>query len=56
MPAHDDTPPSRPTHTLAHGISLTGRLFDEGTILNIGHASEQRLAAWDRRPPLPTVC
>jgi Asp-tRNA(Asn)/Glu-tRNA(Gln) amidotransferase A subunit family amidase len=44
------TPPAGPTYTVPHGISLWGKLFDEGTILNIGRAFERRFAVWDRRP------
>jgi Asp-tRNA(Asn)/Glu-tRNA(Gln) amidotransferase A subunit family amidase len=47
--------PAGPMHSVPHGISLWGRLFDEGTILNIGRALEHRLAVWDRRPPLPAA-
>jgi Asp-tRNA(Asn)/Glu-tRNA(Gln) amidotransferase A subunit family amidase len=35
------------------GISLWGRLFDEGTILALGRALEARLGVADRRPGLP---
>ena len=51
-PVETGTPPSGPTHTVPHGISLWGRLFDEGTILNIGRAFERRFAIWDQRPAL----
>ena len=35
-----------------HGITLWGRLFDEGTLCRIGMALESRLGVWDRRPSL----
>lgn len=40
------------THRVPQGISIWGRLFDEGTILNIGQALEAKLAVADERPPL----
>ena len=33
-----------------HGITLWGRLFDEGTLCRIGMAMETQLGVWDRRP------
>ena len=41
------------TYTVPQGISLWGRLFDEGPILNIGIALEKALAVADRRPTFP---
>ncbi|TDK48703.1 amidase [Antarcticimicrobium luteum] len=41
------------THRVPQGISLWGRLFEEGTILNIGQALEARLAVAAERPVLP---
>jgi Asp-tRNA(Asn)/Glu-tRNA(Gln) amidotransferase A subunit family amidase len=41
------------THRVPQGISIWGRLFEEGTILNIGQALETKLAVADERPPLP---
>ncbi len=38
------------TFTVPQGISLWGRLFDEGPILNLGMALEGALAVADRRP------
>lgn len=35
-----------------HGVTLWGRLFDEGTIGRLGVALEGELAVWDRRPDL----
>ena len=39
-------------HSVPHGITLWGRLYDEGTILNMGMALEAALGVWDRRPPI----
>lgn len=41
------------THRVPQGISLWGRLFEEGTILNFGQALEARLAVAAERPILP---
>ncbi len=41
------------TYTVPHGISLWGRLFDEGPILNLGMALERALGVADRRPGFP---
>jgi Asp-tRNA(Asn)/Glu-tRNA(Gln) amidotransferase A subunit family amidase len=35
-----------------HGITIWGRLFDEGTLCRIGMALEKALGVWDKRPPL----
>jgi Asp-tRNA(Asn)/Glu-tRNA(Gln) amidotransferase A subunit family amidase len=35
-----------------HGMSLMGRLFDEGTLLRAGRALESRVGLDGRRPPL----
>ncbi len=40
------------THRVPQGISLWGRLFDEGTILNFGQALEAKLGVADERPRL----
>ena len=42
------------TFTVPQGISLWGRLFDEGPILNLGMALERALAVADRRPSFPS--
>lgn len=34
------------------GLQLAGRPFDEATVLRVGHALEQALGLWQRRPPL----
>ncbi|MGD9862783.1 MAG: amidase [Pseudodonghicola sp.] len=41
------------THKVPQGISLWGRLFEEGTILNIGQALEAKLNVAADRPELP---
>ena len=33
-----------------HGVSLIGRLFDEGTIVNVGRSLERATGAWKERP------
>jgi Asp-tRNA(Asn)/Glu-tRNA(Gln) amidotransferase A subunit family amidase len=43
--------PSGPTHTVPHGITLWGRLFEEGRLLNLGLALERRVDVARRRPP-----
>jgi len=35
-----------------HGVTLWGRLYDEGTLARAGRALERELGVWDRRPPL----
>ena len=39
-------------HSVPHGVTLWGRLYDEGTILNMGMALEAALDVWERRPPI----
>ena len=41
-----------PRFTVPQGISLWGRLFDEGPILNLGMALESALGVAGRRPPM----
>ena len=41
------------TYTVPQGISLWGRLFDEGPILNLGMALESALGVANRRPGFP---
>ena len=36
-----------------HAVTLTGRLYDEGTLLRIGVALERAADAWHARPALP---
>ena len=45
-----ETDASGRTFTVPQGVSLWGRLFDEGPILNLGMALERELALADRRP------
>ena len=40
------------THRVPQGISLWGRLFDEGTILSLGLALEAKLGVATERPPM----
>jgi Asp-tRNA(Asn)/Glu-tRNA(Gln) amidotransferase A subunit family amidase len=44
-------PATRP-RIITQNLTLHGRLYQEGTLLAIGHALERRLAVWDRRPPI----
>jgi Asp-tRNA(Asn)/Glu-tRNA(Gln) amidotransferase A subunit family amidase len=34
-----------------HGVTLIGRLFDEGTIARVGMAMERELGVAQERPP-----
>ena len=43
-----------PQRRVPHGVSLWGRLFDEGRLLNFGLALERELAVADLRPGLPS--
>ena len=38
-----------------HGVTLWGRLFEEGALVRLAHRFEQKLAVWDRRPTLLRV-
>jgi Asp-tRNA(Asn)/Glu-tRNA(Gln) amidotransferase A subunit family amidase len=40
-----------PPRRVPHGVTLIGRLFDEGTIARVGLALERSLAVADERPP-----
>lgn len=42
------------TYTVPQGISLWGRLFEEGPILNLGMSLERRLGVAERRPGFPS--
>ena len=44
-------PKFQPPRRVPHGVTLIGRLFDEGTIARVGLALERRLAVADERPP-----
>jgi Asp-tRNA(Asn)/Glu-tRNA(Gln) amidotransferase A subunit family amidase len=43
-------PKFQPPRRVPHGVTLVGRLFDEGTIARVGLALEQSLAVADERP------
>src|SRR5436305_1028107 len=49
-PAHP-LPKFSPPRRVPHGVTLIGRLFDEGTIARAGMALERNLAVVDERPP-----
>ena len=49
-PAHP-LPKFSPPRRVPHGVTLIGRLFDEGTITLAGLALERSLAVSDERPP-----
>jgi Asp-tRNA(Asn)/Glu-tRNA(Gln) amidotransferase A subunit family amidase len=40
-----------PPRTVPHGITLLGRLFEEGTVARAGIALERAFAVADKRPP-----
>ena len=44
-------PKFSPPRRVPHGVTLIGRLFDEGTIASAGLALERALAVADERPP-----
>jgi Asp-tRNA(Asn)/Glu-tRNA(Gln) amidotransferase A subunit family amidase len=44
--------PHGPLHTVTRNVTFHGRLFEEGTMLAIGHALESNLGVWQRRPPV----
>ncbi len=48
---HRPLPRFRPPRRVPHGVTLIGRLFDEGTIARVGLALEESLAVADERPP-----
>jgi Asp-tRNA(Asn)/Glu-tRNA(Gln) amidotransferase A subunit family amidase len=50
-PAHP-LPRFNPPRRVPHGVTLIGRLFDEGTIARVGLALERTLHVVDERPPL----
>jgi Asp-tRNA(Asn)/Glu-tRNA(Gln) amidotransferase A subunit family amidase len=49
-PAHP-MPKFSPPRRVPHGVTLIGRLFDEGTLGRAGIALEKALGAWAERPP-----
>lgn len=44
-------PKFHPPRRVPHGVTLIGRLFDEGTIARVGLALERSLGVVDERPP-----
>ncbi len=44
-------PKFSPRRRVPHGVTLVGRLFDEGTIGRAGIALEHALRVWEERPP-----
>ncbi|MGA8731224.1 MAG: amidase [Terracidiphilus sp.] len=44
-------PKFNPPRRVPHGITLVGRLFDEGTLIEAGMAMEKAFAVADQRPP-----
>lgn len=44
--------PAGPAHTITRNVTFHGRLFEEGKMLALAHALENRLGVWDRRPPI----
>ncbi|MFZ1904760.1 MAG: amidase [Steroidobacteraceae bacterium] len=44
--------PHGPAHTVTRNVTFHGRLFQEGTMLAIAHALENKLGVWQRRPPI----
>ncbi|MDE2138566.1 MAG: amidase, partial [Gammaproteobacteria bacterium] len=44
-------PKFHPPRRVPHGVTLVGRLFDEGTIARVGLALESALGVADERPP-----
>jgi Asp-tRNA(Asn)/Glu-tRNA(Gln) amidotransferase A subunit family amidase len=49
-PAHP-MPKFSPPRRVPHGVTLIGRLFDEGTLGRAGIALEKALGVWAERPP-----
>jgi Asp-tRNA(Asn)/Glu-tRNA(Gln) amidotransferase A subunit family amidase len=48
----DEIPEDQNVYEVPHGISLWGRLFDEGLVCNLGMALEAELDVCSRRPPI----
>jgi Asp-tRNA(Asn)/Glu-tRNA(Gln) amidotransferase A subunit family amidase len=44
-------PRFNPPRRVPHGVTLIGRLFDEGTIARVGMALERSLDVWQQTPP-----
>ncbi|HXY25549.1 MAG TPA: amidase [Candidatus Acidoferrum sp.] len=49
--AHNPLPKFSPPRRVPHGVTLIGRLFDEGTLCRAGIALERAFAAASERPP-----
>ena len=49
--ANNPMPKFSPPRTVPHGITLIGRLFDEGTIARVGMALERTSGVANERPP-----
>jgi Asp-tRNA(Asn)/Glu-tRNA(Gln) amidotransferase A subunit family amidase len=49
-PAHP-LPKFSPPRRVPHGVTLIGRLFDEGTMVRAGMAMERSFGVADERPP-----
>ena len=48
---HNPLPKFSPPRRVPHGVTLIGRLFDEGTLVRTGMALEQAMGVTDERPP-----
>jgi Asp-tRNA(Asn)/Glu-tRNA(Gln) amidotransferase A subunit family amidase len=44
--------PNGPKHTVTHNVAFHGQLYQEGKILALGKALEERLDVWRHRPPV----
>jgi Asp-tRNA(Asn)/Glu-tRNA(Gln) amidotransferase A subunit family amidase len=52
LTAGEEIPEEESVYEVPHGISLWGRLFDEGRLCNLGMALEAELDVCSRRPPI----
>jgi hypothetical protein len=52
LSAGDESPEDERLYDVPHGISLWGRLFDEGRLCNLGMALEAELGVCLRRPAI----
>jgi Asp-tRNA(Asn)/Glu-tRNA(Gln) amidotransferase A subunit family amidase len=48
---NNPVPTFHPPRRVPHGVTLIGRLFEEGTLCSAGMALEQALAVAGERPP-----
>lgn len=46
------TDANAPTHRVTQNIAIHGRLFEEGKILAVARAIEERVDVWAERPPI----